>query len=167
MSHEVLRIAVLAVALAGCRSCHDGRHDERTAAQSRGEHEDDDRDTDEGEDREDARDNFWRVRIIIVGRGRVATAIDAFDCRSDGAVQSGECGPKLVTFHELRPPLLIATGAPGWAFDHWESIVIRPDGKPRERTMPMPDGPRYIDGFGYRDTGELETVTAVFVPASH
>lgn len=31
---------------------------------------------------------------------------------------------------------------------------------------PMPDGRVYLDGFGYRDTGQLETVTAVFVPDS-
>ncbi len=159
-------IAVLVVSLAGCRSCQHPRRDERAGERPRGEREDDDRETDEGEDRDDARDNFWRVRIVIVGRGRIATAIDAFDCRSDGAVQSGECGPKLVRFHELRPPLLIATGAAGWTFDHWESIVIRPDGTTRPRTTPIPDGPRYVDGFGYADTGELETLTAVFVPAS-
>ena len=26
----------------------------------------------------------------------------------------------------------------------------------------MPDGRVYLNGFGYEDTGELETVTAVF-----
>ena len=30
----------------------------------------------------------------------------------------------------------------------------------------MPDGRVYLDGFGYSDTGELETVTAVFVPVA-
>jgi hypothetical protein len=27
----------------------------------------------------------------------------------------------------------------------------------------MPDGRFYLNGFGYEDTGELDTVTAVFV----
>ncbi len=148
---------MLAVSLAGCGSCRDERRAEGASEQ--------DRETDEGEDRDDARDNFWRARIVIIGHGRVATGIDAFDCKSNGVVQSGECGPKLVRFQELQPPLLIATGAAGWAFDHWQSIVTRPDGTKRPRTMPLPDGPRYMNGFGYADTGELETVTAVFVPA--
>ena len=159
---RVLSIATLAASIAGCRSCRHEDLDMHSGSTLQEARDDDDK-TDEGEDRADARDNFWRVRIEIVGRGRVATAIAAFDCKSAGVVQSGECGPKLVRFHELQPPLLVATGAPGWMFDRWESIVRRPDGSIRPRTIPMPDGPKYIDGFGYEDTGELETVTAVFV----
>ena len=33
----------------------------------------------------------------------------------------------------------------------------------RRRSGRMPDGRLYMNGFGYEDTGQLETVTAVFV----
>jgi hypothetical protein len=156
--YRTLSIACAAASIASCRGC-EGTRDNHLGLVA----QDEDRDSDESEDREDARDNFWRVHVVIVGRGRVTTAISAFDCRSDGLVQSGECGPKLVRFHELRPPLLVAAGSDGWVFDHWESVVRRPDGTTRPRILPLPDGPRYLNGFGYEDTGELETVTAVFV----
>lgn len=108
-------------------------------------------DDDDDDDDEDApRTEYWRAHIEIRGLGRVATPTPAFDCSPSG----GECGPKLVTFTERQPPLLRATGAPGWRFDHWESSL---------RKGAMPDGEFYLNGFGYEDTGETETVTAVFV----
>jgi hypothetical protein len=117
----------------------------------------------EDEERDLARDHYWRAQIRIVGAGAVSTPVPAFDCASDGAAQRGECGPKLVTFKELAPPTMKATGAPGWRFDHWESLTLEPDGATTTRKGKMPDGPIYLNGFGYADTKELETVTAVFV----
>ena len=108
-------------------------------------------DDDDDDDEDTPRTEYWRAHIAIRGEGRVATPIPAFDCTPSG----GECGPKLVTFTERKPPLLRATGAPGWRFDHWESSL---------RTGTMPDGRFYLNGFGYADTGQTELVTAVFVP---
>lgn len=110
------------------------------------------------------RDHYWRAQIAIVGQGTVKTVVRAFDCTSDGASLRGDCGPKLVTFKELQPPLMEERPAPGWRFDHWESRIREPDGATAPRKGPMPDGRFYLNGFGYRDTGELETVTCVFVP---
>ncbi len=112
------------------------------------EGDDDDDDDDDGAPRPE----YWRAQIAIRGQGRVATPMPTFDCTPAG----GQCGPKLVVFDERKPPLLHATGAPGWRFDHWESSL---------RKGAMPDGAFYLNGFGYSDTGETETVTAVFVPA--
>jgi hypothetical protein len=113
-------------------------------------HEDD---PEEQEDEDDQRDIYWRAKIEIVGGGTVATANGKFDCTSDGTSQRGTCGPTLVRFKELAPPLLQARDAQGWRFDHWESTL-------RDR---MPQGRMYMNAFGYADTGQLETVTAVFV----
>jgi hypothetical protein len=126
----------------GCRQCDDAQE--------------------EAEDRDMARDHFWRAQIRIVGAGSVATHVRAFDCASDGS--RGDCGPKLVRYKELAPPVMIATAAPGYRFDHWESSTLEPDGAVVPRNGRPPDGPLYVNGFGYSDTGELETVTAVFVP---
>jgi hypothetical protein len=67
-----------------------------------------------------------------------------------------------VTFPELKPPLLVATPASGWTFARWQPLVRGADGTVHPRKLPPPDGPRYVNGFGYEDTGELETVTAIF-----
>ena len=83
----------------------------------------------------------------------------------DGAKQAGACGPKLVVFKELAPPLLRASASPVWSFDHWESSIRASDGTTAPRTGPMPDGELYLNGLGYVDTGALETVTTVFIPA--
>jgi hypothetical protein len=117
--------------------------------------------SEEQEERDLQRDNYWRARIVISGQGK--TFIDAFDCSSEGAGQHGECGPKLVRFKELAPPTMEARPAAGWRFDHWDAIILEPDGSTHGRAGQMPDGKVYIDGFGYADTGQLETVTAVFV----
>ena len=101
---------------------------------------------------------------MIVGHGAVKTFVDAFDCTGNGTMQWGACGPRLVRFDERHPPVMRATGAPGWRLARWESELREPDGRIKPRALPMPDGRMYIDGFGYADTGELETVTAVFVP---
>ncbi len=122
-----------------------------------------DREVDEGDEASETRDNVWRAQIAITGRGRVRTVAETFDCSSDGTRTSGACGPTLVRFDELAPPLLHATGAPGWHFDHWASQIRARDGSVHPRAGAMPDGALYLDGFGYADTGELETVTAVFV----
>jgi hypothetical protein len=58
--------------------------------------------------------------------------------------------------------MLAATPAAGRRLDHWESRTREPDGAVVARQGPTPDGARYVNGFGYTDTGELETVTAVF-----
>ena len=129
---------LLLVALAGCRACEGEREEE--------------------EERDQARDHYWRAQIRVVGEGAVRTHAPAFDCTPSG----GECGPKLVTYKELAPPAMMATASPGYRFDHWESSIVALDGAIRAK-RPIPDGPIYIDGFGYQDTGELETVTAVFV----
>ena len=86
-------------------------------------------------------------------------------CASDGAHQTGACGPTLLRFDELHPPLLRATGAAGWRFDHWAPLIRESTGAIHARQGRIPDGPLYLDGFGYRDTGALELLTAVFVPA--
>jgi hypothetical protein len=126
------------------------------------EHDDD---REEAEERDRARDHFWRARIVIVGRGSIKSVVPAFDCTSDGVTQRGACGPKLVTFKETAPPLLQATPAPGHRFDHWESMIRQADGATAPRPGAMPDGLFYLNGFGYSDTGALDTVTAVFTPA--
>jgi hypothetical protein len=118
----------------------------------------------EMEERERELDHFWRARIVIVGSGQVKTFIHAFDCSSDGGIQDGACGPLLVRFKELAPATMEARPSVGWTFDHWESIIVEPDGATRPRAGRMPDGRVYLNGFGYADTGELEIVTAVFVP---
>jgi len=129
----------------GCRACDDELEEE--------------------EERDQQRDHFWRAQIAIVGRGSVrTTAVAAFDCTSDGAATTGACGPVLVRFRERAMPMMAAQAAPGWRFDHWESLVREPDGATHGRAGPMPDGIYYLNGFGYADTGQLETVTAVFVP---
>lgn len=152
---------VACLALDSCNSC---KHSEPARGASAEEHEEDD-EQEEQEERNANRDNYWRVQIAITGQGTVKTTVDAFDCTSDGGRPSGRCGPTLLRFKELQPPLLRATGAPTWRFDHWESSTRRPDGSVRKRTGPMPDSRLYLNGFGYTDTGELETVTAVFVRA--
>ncbi len=120
--------------------------------------------SEEEEEREAQMDNFWRAQISIQGQGRVKTFIDAFDCVSDGVNQTGICGPKLVRFKEMKPATMQALPAPGWRFDHWDAHMLEPDGAVIPRKGPMPDGKVYLNGFGYADTGELETVIAVFVP---
>jgi hypothetical protein len=140
------------IAVTGCRGC---RGCERDA------------DLEEQEKRDQQRDHFWRAQIEIAGHGRVKTVVDAFDCTSDGSEHRGECGPKLVRFKERAPALMQALPAPGWRFARWEATIHTPDGGTRSRVGPMPDGPTYLDGFGYADTGEIETVTAVFVPDAH
>ena len=120
-------------------------------------------DEEEQEERNRERLHYWRAQISIVGRGTVKTFITAFDCASDGAAQTGECGPKLVTFKEMQPATMEATAALGWRFDHWEALVYEADGQALPRQGPMPDGRVYLNGFGYQDTGALEVVKAVFV----
>jgi hypothetical protein len=146
--------AWLVLAPAGCKSCHESESEA-------------DRAVDEGndpEEQDDNRDNLWRVRIAIVGAGRVENGV--LDCSADGTKQSGACGPELFRFKERKPPLLRASAANGWRFDHWDSLTREPNGSTKRRAGPMPDGPLYLNGFGYADTNELETVTAVFVKVS-
>jgi hypothetical protein len=145
------RIALLlaVVILTGCRGC-------------KGCERDDERE--EQEERDLQRDHFWRAQIVISGHGQVKTVVAAFDCSSDGTGQRGECGPRLVRFKELAPPLMEARPSAGWRFVRWDVVIHTADGGTRPRVGPMPDGRMYLDGFGYADTGELETVTAVFAP---
>ena len=124
------------------------------------------RDSDEeDEEQEDGRDNLWRAQITIIGSGNVRTESGVFDCTSTGTDLRGRCGPRLLRFKERQPPLMRATPARGWRFERWEAVMWEPNGSTRARSGPMPDGPLYLNGFGYADTGEIETVTAVFVPA--
>ena len=141
----------------GCARC--GRRPP-SADQDVDRHEDES--SGEDEDEELARPNYWRVQIRIAGHGDVTSAVAHLTCRGDDQGQHGDCGPILLRFDELHPPLLRATAAPGWRFVRWESSIREPNGTTRARQGPMPDGPLYIDGFGYSDTGELETTTAVF-----
>ncbi len=141
-----LLLCLSALAVSGCKSCE--REDE----------------SEEEEERDLQRDHYWRAQIAIVGRGSVKTRADLFDCTSDGAGARGACGPRLAVFKEGAPPLLEALGAPGWRFDHWGSLIRGSDGGAHGRPGPMPDGRRYLNGMGYSDTGQLETVTAYFVP---
>jgi hypothetical protein len=139
----VATVAAGAFAAAGCKGCEDS-------------------DEEEEEERERLRELYWRARIEIVGEGQVKTVVPGFDCVRDGAGQRWTCGPLLLKFKELQPPLMRATAADGWAFDHWESLIRGPAGKTRMRTDPMPDGPLYLNSFRYEDTGETETVRCVF-----
>ena len=148
-------LAGLGLVTASCKSC------EKPHA--------DDPDVDEGgdpEEQDDSRDNFWRARITIVGSGSVRTETGIVDCTSDGTSVRGACGPQLLRFKERQPPLLHASASRGWRFERWEAVMLEPNGSTRPRAGQMPDGPLYLDGFGYADTGELETVTAVFVPSA-
>ena len=122
---------------------------------------------DEGSDEDEdlARTNYWRAQIRISGYGSVTSPVGQLACRADATGPHGTCGPVLFRFAELDPPLLHATGAPGWRFDHWSVSIREPDGTTRPRPGPVPKGRLYMDGFGYRDTGELELVTATFFTA--
>lgn len=154
-------IASLIVVAPACHACHAHERGEGKAAG-----EDDDHDEDEEQEEQNARRlNYWRVQVKLVGQGVVASLGGAIDCSSDPAHDGHACGPQLFTFEELQPPLLRGTGARGWKLARWESQTRQPDGTLTPRAGPMPDGRWYLDGFGYRDTGALETVTAVFVPA--
>lgn len=155
---EIGRLALIAVIVISCR-----KHREVPAT----EHDDDrDEQAEEQEEGEEQRLNYWRVQITIVGRGTVDSVVGGLACASDGEHQRGSCGPKLLTFEELAPPLLHATAAPGWQLARWEAVIRSPSGATRQRPSPMPDGAYYLDGFGYSDTHQTETVTAVFVPAA-
>lgn len=110
-----------------------------------GDREDDD------EDEDDARVNYWRPRVVVVGNGSVTSPFAPLACTAAG----GACGPILIAFDERHPPLLAAIAARGWRFDHWHSSL---------RDATQLDGPYYMNGLGYEDTGETEIVTAVFVP---
>jgi hypothetical protein len=148
----------------GCHACnHRSRLETKTAVDP--DHDEDDDQSEEQEERNARRPNYWRVQVAIEGQGSVVAVGGALDCRSDGAHQSGECGPKLLTFDELQPPLLRGTGARGWKLARWESQLRQANGQRTARQGPMPDGRWYLNGLGYSDTGALETVTAVFVPA--
>jgi hypothetical protein len=144
-------VLVLAVLLAAASSTCKGR---RGCEESEEEEE---------EERDQLRDHYWRARLSIVGKGTLKTHGPAFDCTSDGTVQTGRCGPELLKFKEMSPPLVEEFAGAGWRFDHWESLIREPDGSMVPRAGRMPDGRFYLNGFGYEDTGELETVTAVFV----
>ena len=140
-------VALASLALcAGCKACR-----EDDAAE-------------EEEERSLDRDHYWRAQVAIVGAGDVHANQPGIHCASNGRDPSGPCGPVLFRFKELKPAILEATPAPGWRLDHWESRTRGADGTTVARRGPMPDGARYVNGFGYSDTGALETVTAVFVP---
>jgi hypothetical protein len=145
----MVAVASLGLSL-GCKACR----------------EDDEKE--EEEERSLARDHYWRVQVAIAGAGAVRSlpGTGAIDCASDATEQRGQCGPVLLRFKELNPAMLEANPAPGWRLEHWESRTREPDGAVVARRGPMPDGARYVNGFGYADTGALETVTAVFVATS-
>ena len=71
----------------------------------------------------------------------------------------------------LRSKVIMKINAAAAASDHsvfdggLHGAASTRAGSKRPRAGPMPDGDVYLDGFGYADTGELETVTAVFTPA--
>lgn len=143
MNRSLVLAAVLAAIASTALGCHRSR--------------DGDAEDDEDEDSQDLqRTHYWRVQIAITGRGSVRDPSSKIDCTArETSPPEGRCGPELFAFEELAPPLLRATGAVGWRFDRWLSTT---------RTGPMPDGRYYVNGLGYRDTGVLERVTAVFVP---
>jgi hypothetical protein len=144
---------IVYLVLGSCKSCHESTRES-------------DPHVDEGNDPEEAddqRDNFWRVRIEVVGAGDASTADKRLACVGDVTTVTGACGPLLLRFKEREPPLLRATATPGWHFDHWSSVLTEPDGSTHPRPGSMPDGVLYLNGFGYSDTGELDTVTVVFL----
>jgi hypothetical protein len=131
--------------LPGCKACRE------------------DDEAEEAEERDQARDHYWRLQVSVIGEGAVRSNVPGVACGSDAAIGRQACGPVLLRFKELAPAMLEASPAAGWALDHWESHTREPDGAVVPRKGPMPDGTRYVNGFGYADTGELETVIAVFV----
>jgi hypothetical protein len=146
-AHLLVRLALFAAVLSviGCKACRE------------------DDDAEEEEERTQQQDHFWRVQVKVVGEGSVAAADGKIRCTSnDAAAANLECGPVLFRFKELKPPLLEGVPHTGWRLDHWESSIREPDGTAAPRKGPMPDGRYYLNGFGYSDTGQLETVTAVF-----
>jgi hypothetical protein len=160
-------IVLGAVVATGCRHCRDtsterDREQPNAGRVDEGEGEGED-DEEKEEEAERHRLNYWRVEVAIVGRGIVQSSVGHVACVSNGDRRSGDCGPELFAFEELEPPLLHARAALGWRLARWESSIRALDGTVRSRPPPMPDGDYYINGFGYTDTHELETVTAVFV----
>jgi hypothetical protein len=156
MPRAQMWIAILGAAAGSCDRCH-GASRERDPQVDEG--------ASDPEEADDQRDNYWRVRVVIVGAGDASTADKRIACHgAPPAAQSGACGPVLLRFNERAPPLVRATPAPSWHFARWSSLLTEPDGSTHPRTGKMPDGVLYLNGFGYADTGELETVTAVFVP---
>jgi hypothetical protein len=131
----VVGIAAAAAAIGVARSSADGA---------------DGADDEDDEDAEDAQLNYWRPRVVVVGEGMVTSAIVPIACTPRG----GLCGPLAIAFDEREPPLLQAVPARGWRLERWQSSL---------RSGPVLDGRFYINGLGYEDTGEVETVTAVFV----
>ena len=141
-------IAAVVAPLGACKTCHS------------------DDESEEAEERDQQRDNWWRVQVAVTGRGTVTSKDGLIHCSFDEKAGPRACGPVLFRFKELKPPLLDGQPAEGWRLDHWESSVRERDGAVAPRKGPMPDGRYYINGFGYEDTGQLETVTAVFVERS-
>ncbi|MBV8762346.1 MAG: hypothetical protein JO257_33965 [Deltaproteobacteria bacterium] len=144
-------VGALVASMPGCHGCREP-HEER------------DDESEEQEEQNARRLNYWRVQVSVVGDGVVKTLDGSIDCSTDPAHEAHRCGPHLFTFEELQPPLLRGTGAAGWKLARWESQTRQADGHVMARSGPMPDGRWYLNGFGYQDTGALETVTAVFVP---
>jgi hypothetical protein len=130
--------------VAGCKSC---REDDAT---------------EEAEEHEALLDEFWRVQVRVEGHGLVSGADGKIRCGSEEHAELRTCGPVLLVFKERTPPLLDGVPDAGWRLDHWESSIRERDGAVGPRKGPMPDGRYYLNGFGYHDSGQLETVTAVF-----
>jgi len=148
-------LAVLGTSLGSCKSCLETRNDDRRVDES----------SSDPDEADDLRKNFWRMRVAITGAGDATTADGRIACHGTALEVTGACGPVLFEFDERTPPLVHATAARGWRFVRWSSMLTEPDGSTHPRAGRMPDGLVYLNGFGYADTGELETVTAVFTEA--
>jgi hypothetical protein len=167
--------AGVACSLAGCDRLRTAIEPDGEEEREREEREEREREGEKGEEGEhgteeerEHQDHLWRVGLVLIGEGTVQTNIEGIpemwmDCTRDAKGQSGECGPKLLRWKEVQPPLLDAHGAKGWKFVRWESRTRRWSGGIAPTAKVIAPGNRlYLNGMGNRDTGACEILTAHF-----
>ena len=179
--------AVCVVTVFGCKgsSCRSGYVEEPTPAasssavtKSKAEEDEEEEENEEGEEDEGkeeaenaelSKPQFWRVQIVLVGKGIVVSYDKAIECGDDGVHHGTQCGPQawtapLVGFQPARSTLT-ALPAPGFRLAKWEATIHRADGriKPRRKTS-IKDF--YVNYFkAPHDPADLEIVTVTFTEA--
>ncbi len=111
----------------------------------------------------DASDRYWRVEIVVIGKGAVVSGGPTVECISGAAGASTKCDTVMVGFPKSAPPTVEAIPAPGWRFDRWSSVIHGPQGAAWNRHGRIPPGTHYSPGAFYTDMRYVETLTAVFV----